>query len=205
MVFARARVADSFLNVLHGDQAPEVHFLVHHRQLLDPVLVEDPLRLLEGRSDRGGDQVLVRHHVLHLQVGAAHEPQVPVGENADQALSLGDRYARDPELHHQLEGAGDRGVRRQGDRVHDHPALGPLHAIDLLDLFQDWEVLVDDPDPPLLRDRDGEGALGHRVHRGAHDRNVEGDVAGQKRGRVDVAGMDFGVARHEQDVVEGEC
>ena len=63
---------------------------------------------------------------------------------------------------------------------------------------------MNDPDPALLRDRDGERALGDGVHGSAHDRNVQRDLARELRRGVDVARMDLGVAGEKQNVVEGE-
>ena len=44
--------------------------------------------------------------------------------------------------------------RRERDRVDDHAALGPLHAIDFRRLFLDRQVLVDDAEAAVLRHRD---------------------------------------------------
>ena len=78
--------------------------------------------------------------------------------------------------------------RRERDRVDDHPALGPLHAIDLGRLFLDRQVLVDDADAALLRHRDGQPGLGDRVHRRAEQRHVDADVARDPRRHVDALG-----------------
>jgi hypothetical protein len=50
-----------------------VELLVHDQEFLDAMLVEDPLGFFEGRSDGGGDEVLLRHDVGHLEVGALGE------------------------------------------------------------------------------------------------------------------------------------
>ena len=46
-------------DVLDGDQALEHALGVHDRQLLDPVLGQDPLGLVEAGADRRGDQLLL--------------------------------------------------------------------------------------------------------------------------------------------------
>ena len=48
---------------------------------------------------------------------------------------------------------------RERDRVDDHPALGPLHAIDFGRLFLDRQILVDDAEAAVLRHGDGERAI----------------------------------------------
>ena len=56
----------------------------------------------------------------------------------------------------------------------------------------------------LLRDRDRQARLGHRVHRGGHQRQVQGDVAGEAGREGGVLGKDLGERRHQQHIVEGE-
>ena len=46
------RVLDLLLNVLDRDQAGEIAALIHDRQLLDPVAVQDRFGLLERRARR---------------------------------------------------------------------------------------------------------------------------------------------------------
>jgi hypothetical protein len=93
---------------------------------------------------------------------------------------------------------------RQRDRVHDHPALRPLHPIHFGGLLLDRQVLVDHANPAVLRHRDGEHRLRHRVHGGADQRHAEGDVAGEARGDVHLRRHDLRVPRHQQDVIEGQ-
>ena len=62
-VLAGVRVLDRLLDVLDGDQALEAERLVDDQQLLDLVAVQDLARLVEGRADRHGDQVVLGHHV----------------------------------------------------------------------------------------------------------------------------------------------
>src|SRR5262249_61384839 len=56
----------------------------------------------------------------------------------------------------------------------------------------------------LLRHGNGQARLGHRVHRGRDDGDVEVDVAGQAGGDVDEVGMHVRLRGAEQDIVEGE-
>src|ERR1051325_1148238 len=79
-----------------------------------------------------------------------------------------------------------------------------LHAIDLGGLPVDRHVLVDDADAALARHRDRHFRFGDRVHRGGHDRDIQGNGAREAAGDFDVAGMHRRVTGHEQDVVEGQ-
>ena len=58
------------------------------------------------------------------------------------------------------------------------------------------------PDAAFLRHGDGEARLGHRVHGGRDDRDIEADGAGDLRCDVRLAGHDLGGGGHEQDIVE---
>ncbi len=101
-VFGRVRVLQLLLDVLDGDEALEGELVVHHQQFFDAVLVQDGLGLLEGGAHRNRHQVLLGHHLGDEQVEAVLEPQVAVGEDADQLAALGDRHARDAEPAHEL-------------------------------------------------------------------------------------------------------
>jgi hypothetical protein len=105
---------------------------------------------------------------------------------------------------HQLERAPDRRVRRQRDRLDDHPRLGALDLVHLRDLVGDRQVAVHDSDSSLARDRDREARLGDRVHRGRDDRDRELDPRRQPRRDRDVVREDMRLGRPEEDVVESE-
>ena len=68
-----------------------------------------------------------------------------------------------------------RRVGRDGHRVDDHARLRALDLVDLGGLRRDRQVLVDEAEPALLGEGDGQGRLGHGVHRGGHDRDLERD------------------------------
>ena len=180
-VLARVRVLDHLLDVLDGDQALQHEAVVDDQQLLDLVAVQESRAPLERRADRHREQRVARHDVGDRPVEVGLEPQVAVRQDADQppflAAVLGDRHARDPVLLHQIERFVDPVGGGERDRVDDHPALGALHAIDLGGLLLDRQVLVDDADATLLRHRDRQPRLGHRVHRRAEQRHVQADVA----------------------------
>ena len=59
-----------------------------------------------------------------------------------------------------------------------------------------------DADAAVLRQADGGLVLGDRVHRGGDERDVERELAGERRAQIDVARKDVARAGHEEDVVE---
>ena len=63
---------------------------------------------------------------------------------------------------------------------------------------------MNDAEASLLRHGNRHVRLGHRVHGGADDRNIQPDVARDLGLRVGVRGHDFGMRRQEQNVVECE-
>jgi hypothetical protein len=115
------------------------------------------------------------------------ELQVAAGEDADDlALGaevaravLGDGEARDVVLAHELLGVADGVVGAERDGVGDDAVGGAFDLGDLAGLGLDGEVLVDDADAALLRERDGESGLGDGVHGRGDERDVERDGAGE--------------------------
>jgi hypothetical protein len=110
-VLRRQRMLRRLLYVLHGDQTAQAMIAVDDRQLLDPILVQDRLRLLEGRPLGSRYDAVLRHHLLDEDVGAFDEAKIAVREDADQAFVARDRYPRDAVLRHERERIGDRPLR----------------------------------------------------------------------------------------------
>ena len=104
LVLAGVRELLRLLDVLDGDEADAAVLVVDHDQLLDAVLVQEPLRLVavDGLAHR--DQALARHQLRYRLLGVGGEAHVAVGDDADElrgpALDHGN--AGDPMLRHQL-------------------------------------------------------------------------------------------------------
>ena len=206
LVLRRERVLDPLADVLDGDQPAQPAVRVDDRQLLDPVAVQDRVRLVERRPDRRGDEVAARHQLGDRLPRVGAEAQVAVREDADEhARVVDDRDPRDLVAGHQLERVRDERVRPQRHRLDDHPRLRALDLVDLGDLILDREVAVDDPDPACARQRNREPRLGDRVHRRGDDRDLERDRAGEAGGRADVVRQHGRLGREQEDVVEGEA
>jgi hypothetical protein len=134
--------------------------------------------------------------------------RIGIGEDADQ-LALFAAVVRDgdtgnPVLVHQLQGLADAMRGRERDWIHDHAALGSLHAVHFGRLLLDRQVLVNDAKATVLCHGDRHLRLGDRVHCGAQEWNVQRDVAGQSRSHVNLCRKHGRMLRHEQDVVEGQ-
>ncbi len=183
----------------------EPTFVIDDRELLDLVAVEDRLGLLERRADGRGDEVPARHQRGDGLRRVGLEAEVAVREDADEdARVVDDRHAGDPVALHELERVGDEVARPKRHGLDDHPRLRALHLVHLGDLILDREVAVDDADAALPRQRDREARLGHRVHRGRDERDVQRDRRRQPRDGRDVVREDVRLGREEEHVVEGE-
>src|SRR5205814_1766071 len=133
------------------------------------------------------------------------ELQIAIGDAPDQfPRPIDDRHAGDLESHHQLLRFAQWAVGTQRDGVHDHPRLAALHAIDFGRLAIDRHVLMDHANAALARHGDRHLRLGHRIHGGGDDRNVERNRASEAADDGNVTGMHRRVTGHEEHVVKGQ-
>jgi hypothetical protein len=95
-------------------------------------------------------------------------------------------------------------VGRNGDRIAHHAGFVPLDLEHLGGLQRRRQVLVDDADAAFLRQRDGEAGLGHRVHGGRDERQVQSDLAGQLGREAGLAGQNGRIGRQQENIVEGQ-
>jgi hypothetical protein len=63
---------------------------------------------------------------------------------------------------------------------------------------------MNDADAALPGDGDGHAVLGDRIHRRAHERDIQRDLFGQPGFQVDVGGQHVAGRWDEQHVVKGE-
>ena len=204
VVLGGVRVLLDLLDVLDGDQPFEPAILVDDEQLLDAVLVEQGLAVRQVDAHRGGDQVLAGHDVVDAQLVVGDEPQVAVGDDAHQLVTVEHRQAGDTVVAHDRLDIGDALVARHGDRVDDHAGFGFLDLLHLLGLTVDAHVLVDDTDAALASHGDGGLVLGDRVHGGAEQRGLQFDRVGQTGCQGDLRRQDLRGAGHHEDIVKGE-
>ena len=94
IVLGGAGIFQFLLDVLDRDQALQDVLVVDDQQLFHAVLVQNFFRLLERRSHRHGDQILLGHHLADGNIEARLEAQIAIGQNADQlSIFQGDRHA----------------------------------------------------------------------------------------------------------------
>ena len=72
------------LDVLDRDQPDAAIVVVDHEQLLDAMLVQEPLRLLQPDALLDGDEPLLGHQLGDALVRVGGEAHVAIGEDADQ-------------------------------------------------------------------------------------------------------------------------
>ncbi len=148
----------------------------------------------------------LRHRLADRLVEIALELQIAVGDDADEpALSVHDRHAGDLEPPHERVRLAQRTVGAERDRVEDHSALAALDPVDFGGLAVGRHVLVQDADSAGPGHRHGHLRLGDGVHGSGNERNIEGDVTSKVAGGRNFAGMDRGVSRDQEDVVEGQA
>ncbi len=164
--------------------------------------MEQFFRLFQTDTIGDRDQPVLGHHVRHLLVHVRFEAQIPVGDDADEFVPLGDGDPRNPVLLHQLQHFGHFLVRADSDRVHDHAAFRLFDLVDLQGLGLDFQVAVDETQSTLPGHADGGVGLGDGVHRRAHDGNAQADVACQTGVDGHVFGQHIGVAGHQQHIVK---
>ena len=203
-VLAGVGIVDAFLDVLDGDQATEVAFVIHDQQFFDAMLVQFDGGIVEGCATGHRDQILAGHELAHQTRRVFHKTQVAVGQNTHEFFALGHRHTADPILCHECESITDGFVRPHGDRVGDHARLAAFHPQHMLGLDLGREILVDDTNAALASHRHGHGRLGHRVHGCREQRNIEFNASAQLRSHINVGGCDFGIVRQHEDVVEGQ-
>jgi hypothetical protein len=168
--------------------------------------VHQGLGLIRIAAFLDSDEALARRHdVAYRLVQIGFEAEVAVGDDADDLGSLDHGQAGKPVLAGQIQHLANRHVGRDGDRVFQHSRFEALHLGHLRSLGARRQVLVHDADAALLGQGDREASLGHGIHGGRYQGNVQADVARYLGGQADIAGKDGGVRGDEQDVVECEC
>src|SRR5260370_1383435 len=201
--FRRVRIFQFLLDILNVDEPLEVEVLIHAQQLLDAVLLQDALGFFQRRAHRHGHKIVLRHRRADQLRMILFKSQVPVCQNSRKPGPPRHRQPRDLVLGHDLQGLPQRDVRRDGDRVHDHPAFRAFYPVHLLPLTVNGHVAVHDPNSTLSRDGDGQARFGHRVHGRGSQRNVQGQFPREICGCIDIAWQHRRPARLEQHIVNG--
>ena len=196
-------IFDFLRDVFDRNQSLKVLVFVHDQQLLDPVLVQEPLSFLQRCAHRNRDEILLRHDFADREVKSCFEAQIAVRQNAHQPPVFRDWNSRYLVMSHQLNSVFDFVVGRHRDRIDDQAALGSLHLVDFGRLFVDRHIPVDDSDAALLGKRDGQSGFGDGIHGSADDRDIQFKAPGEPGIGSSFGGQDVRFERNNQDVVEG--
>ena len=188
LVFAGVRVLDLLLNILYGNKPAQIIGIIYNQEFFHAMLVQHPLGFFQGRSHGDGDEVVLGHHVFHQQVDALLEAQVAIGQDSHQFARLGDGHAGNLVLLHDFQRVGDAVLGTDSDGIDDHAAFRALHLIHFQRLLGDGHAAVDNPDAALLRQGNRQARFRDRVHGGADDRDVQGDVARHPRAGINLRG-----------------
>src|SRR3990167_365323 len=197
-VLGRRRIFLYLLYVLHRNKSAESEFLIYHRELFNPVLVEEFLRFFErGPFTHRYEPLLRGHDLFDVKIEVLLETQVPESHYSKEGVVvLRDREARDVLLEHDFESVRDLVFGTYGERVYYHSALVLFYPFHLGRLILNLQVPVYDSDTAFLghgyrraRFRDG-------IHGGADKGDVELDIPGQAGGYVDIVRQYLGIGRH---------
>ena len=191
LVAAGRRVLSNVFQIPHGDQTRQSAFGVDDQELLDASAVQNRLRRFGIDARCRGDQILMGHHITDtafaIPIGI-QKLHVPPRQDADQPPPagpiVGHRESTDALLPHEHVGPIDGIVRPERHRIGDHPVLASLDLLNLPRLLSGREILVDDPKPAFLRERDRQRRLRDGVHRCGNQRDVEADATSQSSRRV---------------------
>ena len=194
------------VDILDRDQAGADTVLVHHQQLLDPVLVQQALGF--GPVDRfgHGDQIFAGHQLAHRLLRNVGEAHIPVGDDPGQppVAALDHRNAGYPMTVHQVQHVGKGSVRRDRDRVHHHARFVFLDLADFACLVRRLHILVQDADAAGLGHGNGELVFRDRIHGGRDERNAQADRPCEPGAGLGLCRQDGRPAGLQQDVVEGQ-
>ncbi|KAF5036558.1 hypothetical protein DSECCO2_573820 [anaerobic digester metagenome] len=202
-VAVRAGVLPFFENVAHRYDADQTPLAVHDRKAFDLVCVHRLKRALGRDVLRRRDQ-FPGHVLRDLRLAAPGQdrPDVPAADDTDHLAPLDDGHAPDTVQLHDPFHIGDRGVRADRHDLALDEVFGLFDDPDLGHLAFRRHIPVDDPDAAFPGHRYRHHRLGHRIHGGAHERDIQGDVAREPRPDVGLVGLDPGFGGFKQHVVE---
>jgi hypothetical protein len=146
----------------------------------------------------GGPGRMVERKLINL-LFIRESGDVHVLENRDQLTSDGE--TAEAPLLLQLASLANGGLGRDDNGVKDEAVLVTLDLADHLSLLLNRAVVVDHTNAAKKSHVDSHVGLGDGVHGRGSEGGLEGDVAGELGGHVDLGGREANVTRQEQEVV----
>ena len=122
-VFTGIGVFTNFFNILDGQKPFEIILIIHHQQLFDSVLVQQPFGLHLTNPHRNSDQVFAGHDLLHLARHISHETDISIGYDTNQMAFLDNGQPRNTVFGHKLENTSNFILGMNNNGVHDHPTF----------------------------------------------------------------------------------
>ena len=167
-------------DVLICDESHEVVVLIHHGQFLYLVFLQYLCCVAQVGLLMCGDEVVLRHHVIHLLIEMTLKAQVAVGDDTHKMILVvnnGDTTYMI--FSHHVESVLHRRASTDGDRVVDHTVLGTLHDSHLSGLLLDGHVLVNHSDTSLACNGNSHLRFSHGVHCRCDEWHVKRNVTGE--------------------------
>ena len=178
LVFAGHWFIFGFRNILVGNQANELSFVVHHRQFLDFVLLQ---YLSGGRQvclHVCGDEFLGCHHVIDGSQHIFLETEVAIRHDAHQMLLFVHHgYAADVIFVHEFQCILHAASALYRHGVVNHAVLGAFYNGNLARLLFDTHVFMYDTDAAFARNCDSHRRFRDGIHRSRNEGNLKFDVA----------------------------
>src|SRR5690554_285821 len=195
LVLGGKGVAFGFFDVAEGNHAAQLKTVIDNQHLLDAVLVQLGLDFFQAGAFFDCYQAIFRRHDGRYGIaGIGHDTQVTTGHDADQLAIFNHRKAGETQfagLGQQIDGFH---VGSDSYRILHNGSFVALDLAHFGSLLFDGHVLVHNANAALLGHGNGQTGLGHGIHGGGQQRNIDFDIAGQAGFQADILGQNFGVA-----------
>ena len=176
--------------------------LVHHRQLLDFVLLQNLGSGNQVGLLMSGHQILFRHHIIDHLVKVAFKTQVAVGHNThEMILIIHNGDSTDMIFSHHIQCILYSRSSTDGNRVVNHSVLSSLDDGHMASLVFNGHILMDYTDTSLTGDGDCHLRFRYRIHGSGHERNVQLDVPREFRFQLYHFRQHLRISGNEQDVI----
>ena len=205
LILAGVGMLGGLEDVLDGDQATQRERTIDHQHAFKAMLMHQLLGFVERRAFADGHESLARRHDRgHRLIEAGFETKVAVGHDTDHLPTHDHRQTRDAVLARDVDDIAHRHVRGDRNGIAHDSRLEALDASHFSRLLGGGKILVNDADSAFLGDRDRKPRLGDGIHRGGHQRDIQGDATCQPGRQRGITGKDVGERGNEKDVVEGQ-
>ncbi len=195
-------VLNALFDIFDRDQTFQVTVFINDGKFLDPVFSENFLRVRKRRSDRRGNEVVLRHHVFDRLFKIRLETQIAIRQNADEFSLFRNGHAADAVTLHQRNRVFDQMLRFEIERIGNDAVFAAFYFIDLFRLFLDAHIFMNDPHSAFARHGDRKTAFCNRIHCGGNDRNIQRNPLRKHRTQIHFRRHYGRCLRNEKHVVK---